>query len=395
MKKIYFILFCFMFCTGCAQNLALLGPAFSVVKTGGIQHAIVGETINYEVEREEAQDSDWDYCARPWDDITSISPHNSLKQGVSPDERALAEEIAGELLLDPTVAMVYWRETDTEKYVVKTSHQDTFFERNPDQNAQTQISTRWIWNEELELLQDPMAFLDLQSELELGSNPNSAELDEYGYSTEDERLSFVETEDASWPFLADRISQVFDGKHAPDMAYTLAPHARGGVGAHGGLTIFQSRAPLVMFGPGIKSGSISDAVRHIDVAPTLAVLLGMKTIEGVYGPTMQKSTGVFLRWQDGDVLEDALEECSYGKAENVAVFILDGLNNAEFYAAIQRGDLPNISRIYNEESAYWTGGAIVGWPSFSMPGHVSLHTGTYQGHHGMYCNQFWDGKLIL
>ena len=49
MKKIYFLLFYFMLLTGCAQNLALLGPAFSVVKTGGIQHAIVGETINYGV----------------------------------------------------------------------------------------------------------------------------------------------------------------------------------------------------------------------------------------------------------------------------------------------------------------------------------------------------------
>ena len=49
MKKIYFIFFGFIFLTGCAQNLALLGPAFSVVKTGGVQHALVGETINYGV----------------------------------------------------------------------------------------------------------------------------------------------------------------------------------------------------------------------------------------------------------------------------------------------------------------------------------------------------------
>ena len=59
-----------------------------------------------------------------------------------------------------------------------------------------------------------------------------------------------------------------------------------------------------------------------------------------------------------------------------------------------KGDLPGISRIYNEESAYWTGGA--GCPVvllFSMLLDMSrLHTGTYQGHHGMYCNQFWDEK---
>jgi phosphonoacetate hydrolase len=351
----------------------------------------VGETTVYEPQEDEQFDENWDYCARPWEEISSISSHLPQRQGVSSDELELAEEIAGELLADPTVALVYWREEgDTERYIVKTAHQNTYFERNPDLQAQIDVNTRWIWNEELDLLQDPMAFLDLQAELDLGRNPNSAELYEFGYSSQDERLSFVETEDASWPFLADRISQVFDGEHAPDMAYTLAPHSRGGVGAHGGLTIFQSRAPLVMFGPGIKSGAIVDAVRHIDVAPTLAALMGMETIEGIYGPTMHKSTGMFLRWQDGNVLDEVLDDCAYGKAKNVVVFILDGLNNAEFYAAIQRGDLPNISRIYNDQSAYWTGGAIVGWPSFSMPGHVSLHTGTYQGHHGMYCNQFWD-----
>tara|TARA_B100000900_G_scaffold319861_1_gene279020 strand:+ start:643 stop:942 length:300 start_codon:yes stop_codon:yes gene_type:complete len=51
MKNIFIILFALLFLTGCAQNLALLGPAYSVVKTGGIQHAIVGETINYGVKR--------------------------------------------------------------------------------------------------------------------------------------------------------------------------------------------------------------------------------------------------------------------------------------------------------------------------------------------------------
>ena len=46
MKKFYFLLIYFMLLTGCAQNLALLGPAFSVVKTGSIQQALIGETIN-------------------------------------------------------------------------------------------------------------------------------------------------------------------------------------------------------------------------------------------------------------------------------------------------------------------------------------------------------------
>ena len=52
MKKIYFILICFIFLTGCAQNLALLGPAFTVVKTGSIQQAFVGESINQGIKKE-------------------------------------------------------------------------------------------------------------------------------------------------------------------------------------------------------------------------------------------------------------------------------------------------------------------------------------------------------
>jgi len=46
MKKIYFILVSFIFLTGCAQNVALLGPAYSIVKTGSIQQALIGESIN-------------------------------------------------------------------------------------------------------------------------------------------------------------------------------------------------------------------------------------------------------------------------------------------------------------------------------------------------------------
>ena len=52
MKNIFFILFAVIFLTGCAQNLALLGPAVSIVKTGGVQHALVGETINQGIKKE-------------------------------------------------------------------------------------------------------------------------------------------------------------------------------------------------------------------------------------------------------------------------------------------------------------------------------------------------------
>ena len=52
MKKIYFILISFVFLTGCVQSVALLGPAFTIVKTGSIQQALVGETVNQGIKKE-------------------------------------------------------------------------------------------------------------------------------------------------------------------------------------------------------------------------------------------------------------------------------------------------------------------------------------------------------
>jgi len=50
-KKIYFILISFIFLTGCVQSVALLGPAFTIVKTGSIQQALVGESINQGIKK--------------------------------------------------------------------------------------------------------------------------------------------------------------------------------------------------------------------------------------------------------------------------------------------------------------------------------------------------------
>ena len=52
MKKIYFILISFIFLTGCVQSVALLGPAFTIVKTGSIHQAVVGESINQGIKKE-------------------------------------------------------------------------------------------------------------------------------------------------------------------------------------------------------------------------------------------------------------------------------------------------------------------------------------------------------
>lgn len=52
MKNILIFIVSFIFLTGCVQNVAFLGPAFSIVKTGGVQQALVSESINYGVKKQ-------------------------------------------------------------------------------------------------------------------------------------------------------------------------------------------------------------------------------------------------------------------------------------------------------------------------------------------------------
>ena len=52
MKKIFLLFISFSLLTGCVQSVALLGPAFTIVKTGSIQQALVGETVNQGIKNE-------------------------------------------------------------------------------------------------------------------------------------------------------------------------------------------------------------------------------------------------------------------------------------------------------------------------------------------------------
>ena len=52
MKKFFLLFIFFLFLTGCVQSVALLGPAFTIVKTGSIHQAVVGESINQGIKKE-------------------------------------------------------------------------------------------------------------------------------------------------------------------------------------------------------------------------------------------------------------------------------------------------------------------------------------------------------
>ncbi len=93
--------------------------------------------------------------------------------------------------------------------------------------------------------QDPTALATLAQELEAGAKS--------GYSGTDPAQAFVEPEQLSYPLAMERIAQLFDSPNAPDIVISPRSYAFGRQpGQHGALDVVQSRAPLVLSGPGVR-----------------------------------------------------------------------------------------------------------------------------------------------
>ena len=129
----------------------------------------------------------------------------------------------------------------------------------------------------------------------------------------------VEPEHNTYPFAYERIAQLFDSPNAPDLAVNPKAYAFGRQpGQHGALDVIQARSPLVFSGPGVKHGALTDAPsRQIDIAPTLAKLLGFPLIDGkdITGRTSSErgaAPDVYLKRQDGRVLDEIIDDAAPG-----------------------------------------------------------------------------------
>ena len=49
MNKILLLLLSLLFLNGCAQNVALLGPAYSIASTGNVSQALISQSVNSSV----------------------------------------------------------------------------------------------------------------------------------------------------------------------------------------------------------------------------------------------------------------------------------------------------------------------------------------------------------
>lgn len=202
----------------------------------------------------------------------------------------------------------------------------------------------------------------------------------------------------SYPDLMRRVTQMFDHERAPDIAILTAP---GGLpeddgakghpgGSHGNPDIVQSRAPLIIAGPGVRSGAVIDtSSRMIDVAPTIAQYLG---VAPVAGPADSSAGTRFLKGQDGTSIAAHIAAAGAsvsGAAKRALVIVMDGTNANVLRSEMAAGRLPNISALAARGSVV-DGGSIAEMPTITWTNHNSLMTGAEPGRHGIVNNAWYE-----
>ncbi len=242
--------------------------------------------------------------------------------------------------------------------------------------------------------QDPTSFNTYEDELAWGSNPLGTSIPDHDYEADDPRLSFIEPEDDVYPFGYERIAAFFDNPNAPDLyvnprSYTHA--GSGNIGTHGSLNMVQSRAPLLIMGKGVKRGVVlEEPVRTVDIAPTVAALLGFPRIKGVDHRGIRSAFN-YLKWQDGKPIESIL---TGEVAKHAIIVISDGLNKTQLdYLMNQETSATSAFRRMKNHGVYGRYGTISNFPSNTWPGHNEVGSGLYSGHHGILDNAYYLRNL--
>lgn len=180
----------------------------------------------------------------------------------------------------------------------------------------------------------------------------------------------------SYPNAYEVITQLFDHPCAPDLCvvHTAAHNWEdqgGHRGEHGSLDVVQARAPFIIGGRGAQRlGMVDRACRLIDVAPTVAALLGA-------GP---------LAHADGEALMDILDDV---RPAQVVGLLFDGTNPNVLYEMAGAGEAPNVARLMDMGTTFRFG-AMASLPTVTLANHTSILTGAHPGHHGILHNAWYD-----
>ncbi len=186
----------------------------------------------------------------------------------------------------------------------------------------------------------------------------------------------------SYPYAFDSIAQFFDSPHAPDLiALHAAAHTVDGhLGQHGSLGAVQARAPFIASGAGVRPlGTIEGSTRVVNVAPTVAALLGVDPHPRGTGPTGARRAGALLARQDGDVESQILDGST---ASHVVVFLLDGCNANLLTSVVEAGEAPHIADLI-DSGATFGHGSMASLPTATLANHTTAVTGAHPGHSGV------------
>jgi len=210
-----------------------------------------------------------------------------------------------------------------------------------------------------------------------------------GHPTDDANRAYIEPAHLTYPFAYERIAQLFDSPHAPDIIVSPKCYAFGlQPGQHGALDCVQSRAPLAFAGPGVVPGRYEVAARHVDIAPTICRLMGFPYVDGADASGRRASEravqpDVYLKRQDGRVLEEILEaDGAAALPARTYLVLFDGLSHSELRHLLTSRDpaVRNLCRIL-DRAALFEHGSTVNFPSITWPSHSTILTGAWCGHH--------------
>ena len=193
----------------------------------------------------------------------------------------------------------------------------------------------------------------------------------------------------SYPYAFESIAQFFDAAHAPDLlALHTGAHTRDGyLGNHGSLAITQARAPFIAAGAGIAThGTLDASTRVVDLAPTLAALMGLRPHPHASTAHRESTTRPLLARQDGHVNQQLL---TGDIADHVVVFLLDGCNPNLLDDAIERGEAPHIDSLRNRGTSY-RHGCFASLPTATLANHTTALTGVHPGHSGILHNTWFN-----
>ena len=162
-------------------------------------------------------------------------------------------------------------------------------------------------------------------------------------------------------------------------AGTAASTARSGV--------VQARAPLVFAGKGVRRlGVVPASARLVDVAPTIAALLGCAPRRRRHATSRSRTARCST-----DVLDPT------ERPRHVVGFLFDGTNANVLYDMAARGEAPNVARLIEMGVAFGHG-AMASLPTVTLANHTTILTGAHPGHHGILHNAWYDrarGEQII